>query len=279
MGRRRKAVAAVAVGAILFAACGREGASKQAVEDTVRASITAENAKDAKTFVTYWTDKGLKSYDVGSRADLLAGKNKDFGSEPFRLVRIADEAVTAEKASITLDATPRGTKFVNPLYRVKFTLIKSGDNWLIDGFEFLGSPPPASGATILGVKAHEYAFDLDATQVPGNFAIRFSNTGKQQHEMTFFKAPGPIDVGTAKTALQNINGQTLEPLPAGYQVDHLSFLEPGKSADVTFVRPLTPGTYVFACYIPEGGFGPNGPVNPNGKPHIQLGMVNVLTVT
>jgi hypothetical protein len=280
MGRSWKVAAVVALGAVLFAACGREGVSDEngAVESVIRSSVAAENAKDAKTFAAYWTDKGLKSYDVGTRADLLAGKNADFGSDPITIYRFSGTAVTGDSATTTLDATSRDFKVANAIFRVEFDLIRSEGKWLLDGFKFVGSAPPAEGVKVLNVNAKEYAFDLDSTEVPGDFAMKFANIGKEQHELTFFKGPDGVDVGTAKTALQNLDGQKLEPLPAGYAVDHLSFAEPGMSSDISFATPLAPGTYIFACYIPEGGFGERGPVNPNGKPHIQLGMINVLTV-
>ena len=60
---------------------------------------------------------------------------------------------------------------------------------------------------------------------------------------------------------------------------HIGFAEVDQpAADITFADPLEPGTYVLACYIPQGGFGDEGPVNPDGRPHIQLGMIHLLTV-
>ncbi len=40
------------------------------VEDVVGAALQAQKDKDADVFVALWTDKGLESYDVGTRAEL-----------------------------------------------------------------------------------------------------------------------------------------------------------------------------------------------------------------
>ncbi|CAN5788212.1 hypothetical protein BH23ACT12_BH23ACT12_11150 [soil metagenome] len=170
-------------------------------------------------------------------------------------------------------------KVANPVFRVKFAAVEQDGEWLLDGFEFIGSPPPAPGTPILKVDAADYAFALDKQQVAGNVAFRFSNVGNEPHEIALFKGPSGTDVATAKTALENVNGDEFDNVPAGYEVDHISFAPPGMAQDITFAEPLAAGDYFLVCYLPQGGFTDEGePVNPQGQPHVKLGMINKFTV-
>lgn len=284
-------VAGAIVVSLVAAACGStkdtktdtadfgKTADQKAVEAVIQQSIDAENGKDVKTFLTLWTDKGLESYDVGTRADLEAGKAEGFGEDKINLVAFPETTVTGDTAVATVDGTPEEFQVAQVMYRVKFTAVKQDGKWLLDGFEFVGSPPPPTGTEVIDVKAQEYAFVLDKDKTSGKVAFKLTNTGKEQHELTMFKTPDGVDLTTARKAVENVDGQSLENLPDGYKADHVSFVEAGQSTDVTFNAPLAAGTYLFACYIRQGGFGEQGPVNPDGKPHIQLGMAALLTVS
>ncbi|HYZ93968.1 MAG TPA: hypothetical protein VFA34_16470 [Actinomycetota bacterium] len=267
--------------ALVLGACASGGAAKNDVEDAVRASFRAENAKDIDAFLALWTDKGLESYDVGSRKELRDPKSeqhKGFGSEKARIMDVVTTTVREGRGTLVLDAALVGG-FAQTLYRLQYTLKEEAGDWLIDGFEFKGSPPPKEGTSVVDTTAVEYGFVLSEATTDADFALKFMNKGKEQHELTLFKGPDATDLATAKKDLENIDGETLEPVPEGYSADHLSFADPGQTQNVSFARPFTPGTYFLACYMPQGGLRDNGePINPNGKPHIQLGMINVLTV-
>ena len=278
-------IAFLGVLALVGSACGKQApkstssgnADQKAVESVIRASIKAENAKNADAFLALWTDKGLEAYDSGTREEIKAGK-EGFGEDKIKILGFVKTDVAAATATSTVDGGPVEYKVAQVAYRVKFSLIKQGDAWLLDGFEFIGSPPAKAGTPVLDIKAQEYAFILDKQTIGGNIALKFTNTGKEQHELTLYKGPDGVDVTTARKALENVDGSELKDIPTGYAVDHVTFAEPGQTMDVTFSSSLKKGTYVFACYIPQGGFGEQGPVNPDGKPHIKLGMAAILTV-
>jgi plastocyanin len=150
---------------------------------------------------------------------------------------------------------------------------------MIDGFKHLGSPPPAKDAGVLEIGAKEYAYDLSESEVAPDFVIKFHNEGKEAHEISLFKGPDGVRAGAAKRALEELKGEHLEDLPTGYEADHLIFAQPGGRQNLSFAEPVAAGTYVLACYIPEGGFDKKGdPVDPDAKTHIQLGMISVLEV-
>lgn len=248
--------------------------------DVVKASIKAENAKDVDAFLALWTDEGLEEYDVGSREDVKAGKSENFGTDPIEVTRYGTPKIDGNAAMVDIEAIVGEPGFAAPVYLVTLEGVKHDGDWMLNGFEFKGGPPPGEDATVVDVKAIDYAFQLSGTTAPADepLAFKFSNGGKEQHELTMFKAPGEVTLDEAKAVLENVDGSELEDIPDGYEAAHVSFVEVGQTQNVTFAEPLDAGTYVLACYIPQGGFGDEGPVNPDGKPHIQLGMINLLTV-
>src|SRR5688500_15212947 len=74
-------------------------AEQKQVQERVRAAVEAENAKDSKTFLAMWTDKGLESYDIGSRAEVEAGKSENFGSDKVTIVDLETPEVTGTTAT------------------------------------------------------------------------------------------------------------------------------------------------------------------------------------
>ncbi|MEY2398068.1 MAG: hypothetical protein QOJ00_1242 [Actinomycetota bacterium] len=262
------------------AACGGGGAdAEKSVVHTVRASIQAENAKNADAFLRLWTDRGLARYDSGTRNEIANGTADGFGQDRVDILKVVRTTLSeGNKASVRVDAAPRDFHVARVVYRVQFDLIKRKGRWLIDGFAFNGSPSAIAGAEIVDIKAQEYSFALSKPTTGSDVGFTFENVGKEQHELTLFKAPDATTLDVALAAVENVDGDTLQNLPAGYTADHLSFADLGQKLRVSFAQPLAKGTYVMACFLPQGGFGKNGPNNPNGKPHVQLGMINLLTV-
>lgn len=286
--RLTRLVALVLSLSLVFAACGGDddktdsagGASSGAsadVEQVVRKSLEAENDKDGDAFVELFTDKGLEEYDSGTREEITSGKSENFGQEQLEIIEQSGTKVTGTKATTDIHVAPAEFEVAQVLYLATFSLIKKGDEWLIDGFEFKGSPAPEDDTAVVDVKAQEYAFAVSDAEGPGDVAFAFQNVGKEQHELVVVKGPDGTDVTEAKAALENVDGQSLE-FPDGYAGDHASFVDLGQKVDVTFGKALEKGTYFMVCFIPEGGFGDEGPVNPEGKPHVQLGMISPFTV-
>lgn len=284
----RKVIAVLSL--LVLASCASDGdgsaepaTEKDAVEAAVRASIEAENKKDSEAFLALWTDEGLKEYDVGSREELEAAahdhEGSPLGEDPAEIDRFADITVTGSEATATVDAKRIESQAVAPLFRLRFELIKRQDEWLLNGFEFLGGPPPDEGTAEVEIRAQEYAFVLEEGEVPGEVAFTFRNAGKEPHEITLFKGPDDLDIEQAAEDLADVDGSELDNVPDGYQVDHIGFAEPGQSSTVSFAEPMPAGTYVLACYIPQGGFTEEGePTSPDAKSHFELGMRALLSV-
>ena len=131
-----------ALSLLTLAACsGRdEAAERVKVEDAVRRSIEAENAGDAATFLSLWTDDGLRSYDAGTRDELTSGLVR-LGAEQTELRGFASTVVKGDQAAATIDG-----RVELGLYRSRFDLVRRDGRWLLDGFRFLGPTPVPAGA-------------------------------------------------------------------------------------------------------------------------------------
>jgi hypothetical protein len=124
--------------------------------------------------------------------------------------------------------------------------------------------------TKLPVTAIDYEFQgVPATMAAGPAKIKLTNNApKEEHEMALFKLTA---------AGESMDPEKLLAMPekkVGKYVDFdnaaFAFALPGQSGYSPI--NLTPGKYVYACFIPQGG-------KKNGKPHFLLGMNGTLTVS
>lgn len=249
---------------------------RAAIREVLDASTAAEGAGEAAAFVALWTDRGLEQYGLGTREEILAN-GLGVEERPGELVGEPVVTVTGDDASVTLDIIAG-----IGVYRIGFALVRDGDGWVIDGFEFQGGAPAPEGVPVVEVTAVDFAFGFDRDGLTsGEFALNFDNTGTQPHEMALFRVPDEATVADAGAALAGVDGSSYEGVPAGYEVvDHLAYAEPGESTSFTFAEPLPAGHYVFVCFIPVGGFDleTGEPVVPGAEPHIARGMIADFTV-
>lgn len=249
----------------------------QSVEDSVRVAVEAENERDVDTFLEYWTDKGLSEYDVGSRADLKAGKVANFGRERILIQRFTRTRIVGENAMTTVDAVRGMHQNAAPVSRVAFALVRREGTWLIDGFKFVGGTPAPEGTEVIDIEGGEYSYELEEDEVPRRVAFKFRNAGQEPHEISLIKGPDDVTLDRAKEELTEFDGDP-ENVPDGYELDHVAFADPGATINATFSRPLPSGVYVLACYIPKGGFDEEGESDPEAQSHFELGMVAILGV-
>lgn len=130
-----------------------------------------------------------------------------------------------------------------------------------------GEPPgddaAAPGATEVPVILDEYSFAVEPTLSAGPTAFALDNVGEQEHEMVLFKLVEGATVEDALAAEQA--GEDPEQFFAGPPV--VGVAGPGEH---TFVNTeLTPGSYAMVCFIPT----------PEGVPHVAEGMVTSVEVT
>lgn len=274
--RSSRFVLTAALVATALAACTHDDPrAARAVEETVRRSIEAENAGDARTFLTLWTDDGLRSYDAGSRRDIESGK-APLGAEKTEVRGFAGTKVKGGEAETVLDG-----RVEIGLYRMRFDLVRRDGRWLLDGFRFLGPTPPARGVPVVPVKAVEYGYDVDrAALATGDVAIEFSNAGVEQHEISVVSLPQGTTVAETILALRSLNDADTPGLPPGIgMVGHLAYNQPGQTMTYTLADRLVPGRYALVCFLPVGGVTDFGTAKvPGAETHVARGMLADFTV-
>ena len=177
----------MALAAAGSSACGggRDRATEvRNVETTVRRSIEAENVGDATTFLSLWTDDGLRSYDAGTRDEIESGQVR-LGGETTELRGFASTVVKGDQAVATIDG-----QVELGLYRSRFDLVRDGGRWRVDGFRFLGPTPASAGANVVPVTAVDYGYDVDrAALSSGDFAVRIVNKGQGSTRSRWCRCP------------------------------------------------------------------------------------------
>lgn len=247
-------VVAIAAVAVWLLSGGSDDAAE--VEQTIRDVVAAENAGDAETFLSFWTDAGLASYDSGTREEILSGE-APLGEDQIDIVAFPDITVSGDTATGVVQAA------IHPvLYEVSYDLIRQDDRWLINGWEFRGSAAPPAGTETVEVTLTDFAFGFDAAALSsGDFALSYRNAGEQEHEILLirFEEEG-LTMQELLDRAAETNGDE-EPEGMSF-VGFLGFAAPGENGSTTFTEALEPGRYAFICMMPD----------TDGTPHAFKGM-------
>jgi hypothetical protein len=121
----------------------------------------------------------------------------------------------------------------------------------------------AAPAADLGITLQDYGFVFSKPLTSGHHVVSVTNAGPQPHEVEIVKlAPGK-------------SGQDLiawlakpEGPPPGLPIGGTSFQVPATTT--YFSVDLTPGTYLFICFVPDA---------KDGKPHFAHGMMHTETIS
>jgi hypothetical protein len=262
-----------------LAACGDDGDGSNdeaEIKTTVTDVLDAEGDGDAERLVAHFTDDGLQALYGSTREEILApdyGLGED-GAGKLRKVTIK---IDGDKAVATSDV-----QFGHGLMRVPLDLVREDDAWLVDGVGSFDAPPAPAGVPDVNVEAVDYGFEADTSKFEsGLFRISFHNGGKEAHEMALFRVPTGTAAKDGAAAIATVHGDSYDNVPAGYEaVDHITYADPGDDGAYLFADRLEAGDYAFVCLIPAGGFDPetHEPIDPNGTPHVALGMYAPFTV-
>lgn len=113
---------------------------------------------------------------------------------------------------------------------------------------------PAPTATI---SLYDYGYKPSTALTAGNHLVLVRNDGKQLHELVVTKLlPGKTPADLAKWA------EKMAGPPPAHFLGGVSPMAPGRSNVLSL--DLTPGHYVFLCFVPDAR---------DGKPHVAHGMV------
>ncbi len=123
----------------------------------------------------------------------------------------------------------------------------------------------AADSSVVEIAATEYSYSMPQEMEGGVVTFEFENVGVQPHEF----AVGRIDAGKTSDDL-------LKALKSGKDPSNFSWIHPfpgvpivSPGEKISITREVEDeGTYVFFCFLPT----------PQGKPHVDLGMIQSLEV-
>lgn len=127
---------------------------------------------------------------------------------------------------------------------------------------------PASGAAAVAptadvvVTMFDYNFTLSTPLTAGQHTVEIVNNGPQPHELFLMR----LEPGKTLEDFGKWMAKPSGPPPAT-ALGGISVAMPGAKAWVTW--DLTPGNYALLCFVPD---------TKDGKPHMEHGMVQTLTI-
>lgn len=256
------AVLAAVVGA---GACGSDGDNDdEAIEDVIRAAVQAWNDQDFDAFKTLHTEAGLKAQlEDAEDPDTEAGLREAFGlfTEDKEVIdKIGDINVDGDKATAYVEAYQEAREdpaFAAIVLGVNASFVKDGEDWKIDGLEFV-SPEKPDGATSVHIDANEFAFGFNPEDITsGKVSFEIANVGKQPHHFVLEQIPDDLDIETALQSEEDPEGAV--------HIGATPPWDPGKTYNIVFTADLEPGRYVMLCFMPDTD-------DPEGTPHAFKGM-------
>lgn len=245
------------------AACGGDDDGSSGDEAAVRAAVDAfteaQRNGDAEAFLAHVTDNFLKKEVGQTREDVRAAPEAVQEDVQFTVTKVS---ISGKKASVEGDFTLEGEGAVAWLDRPQPQLVKEGNTWKVDRIK-PGSAAKPSGTKAIAFQMNEFAFGFDRRELKSGQPVVFSaeNKGKQPHFLDIARIPADADLDELFAS---------DEPPEGVEfLAHSSTFQPGDKADLVLREPLTPGRYIFVCFIGDSA---------DGTPHAFKGMVSDFTV-
>ncbi|MBI5671555.1 MAG: hypothetical protein HZC41_26485 [Chloroflexi bacterium] len=158
--------------------------------------------------------------------------------------------------------------------------LKAGEHVLLN---FAGKAPDVKTFTVadeddtnaaapeadVQVSLLDFAFSLPTSISAGEQTWLLENKGDQWHEMAIARIDDRTTVAELRDIMQTMASGEAD--PATLPIEQVGFWMPMQQGErAWFNLNLEPGTYVVACFLPDFA---------SGHAHINLGMVQLLTVT
>lgn len=132
---------------------------------------------------------------------------------------------------------------------------------LVLPFVMVAGMPPVPTTHVLAVTASEYSLQVVSTPVSGWTTVRITNKGTQPHHVVLTRLPDTMSLGEFHRRMMSDSAALALPDVGGSPI-----VAPGASGSA--VMNLRPGRYGLTCWV----------VAPDGKPHIEHGMMTLIDV-
>jgi uncharacterized cupredoxin-like copper-binding protein len=268
-GTRWKVAAGAAALALLVTACGDDDEDEDASTDTTAAPAAEDGGGDDADAADFEVAPEDEEYctiaaELDEQEDFPSAEQLDEiqAAAPEEISDEIDTVVEAFRANsedpfVVFDDPVVGEAF-GPIedFEAEHCGLHSEDEDEPDQDPSVTEPDES--AAQVAVSATEYAFALDSDPAAGRTQFTMTNDGQQRHILVLFKlAEGAtMEQVEESEGEEGIDGPELESETAA----------PGETAVLT--TDLVPGDYAIICYLPD----------PDGTPHVALGMVKEFTV-
>lgn len=244
-------------------------ATTREVQEAIRATAAAWNAKDVARFAAGWTTEGLLGSfgEAGATADeVIAAMPEFIGSEELANFDFLETTIEGESATVDVQYTVGVA-----LDRSIFTMVRQGGTWLISEEDNDVAIKIPDDATTIDIGLTEFTFNVSTDEIANaesTIVMVSTNTGLQDHEIGLIRVDEGVDV---LTTLQTFVPQGPED-PEGLTFLGGDYVSVGESSTIAFHEPLEPGRYALICMLPDTNEG------EDGTPHALKGMLTEFTV-
>lgn len=219
----------------------------------VSTTIAFWNAKNVNAFLAGFTNRGIVDVlDIDPPSAAASALPSFIGEDPVRLISLTNIQINGATATANLLLS-----IGSSLEASVQSFVLEGGKWKLDAATITASPV-AANVSLVDVTASEYSFSVDKSKLAsGNFALRVTNSGKEEHELILFKndTGKPIFDVLAAAGDEDPEGITF--------IGAVDGILPGSSETLAFTTvPLASGAYAFVCFMPD----------PQGTPHFLRGM-------
>jgi hypothetical protein len=230
------------------------------IADTIQSGMTTFRLINDGTTLHHLV---IARLDSGRTVADLAAAFKKPGPMPQWLVMIGGPNAPDPKteSNATLDVAPGNYALI---CLVDIGGVPHFAKGMVKGLTVLSATGPTAAAPIADdtVSLSDYSFTLAQPLRAGHHTFRVVNSATQPHELELIKlAPGK----TAKDLAAWVKSPTGPPPATG--IGGITPISAG--APVYFTADITPGNYVFFCFVPD---------SKDGKPHVEHGMTLAQTV-
>jgi hypothetical protein len=249
--RRQLVLLSVVIVVVVGSGCASAAATDPAsaaeiasIETTLQVARDALAAGDVPSFMAQWTDAGLQDVFYESGGAFIGNTGYYVGAKQYRLgAETSAPVVLGDSATVVV---PLFFRLVGPAR--KFSLVKQGGVWVIDGAELTSAQ--VHDATAVGVTFDESSIRFETSgPTNGDIALQVRNPTTRTHQFNILTAPPDQDLVAFFEHPENG-----PPVPAGRSMpDGFDFvggvvgIEPGMSVTVFVYEVLPPGRYVMFC--------------------------------
>jgi hypothetical protein len=257
----------------LIAACGGDddddigdplspsagGSRERQVEQAIQSALDAYNAGDVNTFLSYWTDEGLREEFGASRQQILASPDEYLGGPPRTVRDFSDTSVRNDSAFTKVEFAVG-----KAIQREDMILLLQSGAWKINASTQAKVDIPG-GTDAIDVDLDEFSFEFDASDIKdGNIAFKADNVGDQPHELVLVKVPANFSLSQL---LDDASGAP----PADVEILGYTMADPGEEANLVFTEDLAAGRYLMVCFLPDTQ-------DPQQTPHAAKGMLSEFNI-